>query len=299
MNSIPTLSVIGCGRLGKAITRLFHEQQVFQITHILNRSMESSEQAVNFIGAGTPLDNMSDLREVDVVFISASDSSVESIAKDLARTENCDAKIVFHASGSLSYRVLDSLAEQGALIASVHPMVTFSDPEHAVQAVPGSYCSMEGDADARIFLREAFKKIGSNPFDLGDVAKAEYHAAAVFVSNYVNTVVHTGLDLFARVGLDRKRSLKILQPGIASIVNSLLQEGTVESLTGPISRGDVNVIEGHLRALKANSPEILELYRQLAKATVPISREKGLADHESLDKIDALLDSTEFKPASQ
>jgi len=90
--------------------------------------------------------------------------------------------------------------------------------------------------------------------------------------------------------------LKALQPAITSIVNSLFQEGTVQSLTGPISRGDANVIEGHLAALKENAPEKLELYRQLALATVPISRSKGLATKESLDRIDDLLNSPEFKP---
>ncbi len=295
-NSIPTLSVIGCGRLGKAITRLFHEHEVFRVVDVLNRSLASSEQAVEFIGAGRPVGNMHDLREVDVTFISAADASIESIADNLACVGNFKSKIVFHASGSLSYLVLNSVARQGALIASTHPMVTFSDPKLAIRAVPGSYCSMEGHPDARIFLHRAFEKIGSNPFDLGDVSKSEYHAAAVFVSNYVTTVIHTGLELFTRVGMDHNSLLTILQPSIRSIVDSLFEEGTTKSLTGPISRGDANVIEGHLDSIKDNFPGKLELYRQLAKATVLISREKGLATSESLDRIDEILDSLEYQP---
>ena len=299
MNLIPTLSVIGCGRLGKTITRLFHEKQVFQIVDILNRSLKSSDEAVRFVGAGRPIDRISNLEKVDVILISAADANIKSIAQELRRTGSHDSAIIFHASGSLSYHILDSLAERGALTASVHPMVTFSDPERATQDVPGSYCSIEGHPDARNILGDAFRNIGSNPFDLGDVSKSQYHAAAVFVSNYVTAVVHTGLDIFTQVGFDREHWLKVLQPGIASIVNSLFEEGTVASLTGPISRGDVNVIEGHLNALKTSSPENLDLYRHLALATVPISREKGLAASESLNKIEELLNLPEFKTASK
>ena len=295
MKSIPTLSVIGCGRLGKAITRLFNEHQVFQVVDILNRSMSSSEQAVKFVGAGRPIESISELRDVEVVFIAAADASIQTVAESLASASFYENTIVFHASGALSYHVLDSLAVQGALTASVHPMVTFSDPQLATQAVVGSYCAVEGHPDARQLLSRAFQKIGSNPFDLGDVSKAEYHTAAVFVSNYVTTVIHTGIDLFMRVGLEREHLLKALQPAITSIMTSLFNEGSVESLTGPISRGDVNVIEQHLNALKFNAPEKLELYRQLAQATVPISREKGLATSESLDRIEQLLNSLDYQ----
>ena len=50
------------------------------------------------------------------------------------------------------------MKEQGALIASVHPIKTFTDAEAAVQTFPGTFCSAEGDAEALAVLRPAFER---------------------------------------------------------------------------------------------------------------------------------------------
>ena len=38
-------------------------------------------------------------------------------------------------------------------------------------------------------------------------------------------------------------------------------------LTGPISRGDLHVIDAHLAALEREAPDLLPLYRVLVEAT--------------------------------
>jgi predicted short-subunit dehydrogenase-like oxidoreductase (DUF2520 family) len=38
-------------------------------------------------------------------------------------------------------------------------------------------------------------------------------------------------------------------------------------LTGPIARGDWTTVEAHLKALEADLPDLLPLYRELARVT--------------------------------
>ena len=49
-----------------------------------------------------------------------------------------------------------------------------------------------------------------------------------------------------------------------------LMRRTIENgfeLTGPISRGDLETVDAHLRAIQEQAPEIEPMYRALAEAT--------------------------------
>ena len=51
--------------------------------------------------------------------------------------------------------------------------------------------------------------------------------------------------------------------------------GTTAALTGPIARGDVETVKGHIEAMQERAPELLDLYRELAKQTIAVAAEKG------------------------
>jgi predicted dinucleotide-binding enzyme len=61
------LDIVGAGKVGKTLARLWNQNGVFEIGSVANRSLESSEEAIAFIGAGTTrqIDN------IDVLMISA------------------------------------------------------------------------------------------------------------------------------------------------------------------------------------------------------------------------------------
>jgi len=52
----------------------------------------------------------------------------------------------------------------------------------------------------------------------------------------------------------------------------------VQALTGPVARGDVSTVEGHLPALAEVGKEEENIYRLLGKYTVGIALEKGSID---------------------
>ena len=51
--------------------------------------------------------------------------------------------------------------------------------------------------------------------------------------------------------------------------------GIPGALTGPIARGDAATVAGHVAALRQRAPDLLELYRVLARQTIPLAREQG------------------------
>ena len=61
---------------------------------------------------------------------------------------------------------------------------------------------------------------------------------------------------------------------VSSASNTASGVGTIENdfeLTGPIERGDWEIVERHLEAIRATHPEFEAMYRVLADATVAVA----------------------------
>ena len=118
---------------------------------------------------------------------------------------------------------------------------------------------------------------------------ALYHAGAVAVSNYFVALVHYGLKFYQALGADRKEALKAVLPLIKGTLHNIETLGIPDALTGPIMRGDAETVQDHLAAMQQRSPDLIGLYKELARQTVEVARDKGSIDRQ---KADELLDMT-------
>jgi predicted short-subunit dehydrogenase-like oxidoreductase (DUF2520 family) len=76
---------------------------------------------------------------------------------------------------------------------------------------------------------------------------------------------------------------------VRETVDNVFKLGPARSLTGPISRGDENVVARHVEALSAWDPRLAALYRDLGIVAVGLARAQGQAEREALARIEALL----------
>ncbi len=104
---VKTLNVLGCGNVGKTLSRLWAENGVFRIGDVLNRSLSSGSQAVAFVGSGHAIADYCEMQPADVVMISASDESIEACCQELCRNDVLhQGTILFHCSGCLPSTLL-------------------------------------------------------------------------------------------------------------------------------------------------------------------------------------------------
>jgi hypothetical protein len=75
------------------------------------------------------------------------------------------------------------------------------------------------------------------------------------------------------LGLSGEERRRTFCPGHGTLKN-IERSGSVQALTGPISRGDLGTVEQHLRALAERLPEYLDAYRALGLLTVALAEEK-------------------------
>lgn len=290
------VSIVGAGVVGTAIGYLL-KKGGYHIVGIASRTLGSAKKAREFIGAGEASTDLANIvKKSEIVFITTSDGAIEEVCNKIASEGGFNSKsFVFHTCGALSSEVLRSAKNNGAKIASLHPLQSFANVKKAVKNLPGSYFCIEGDERAISVAREIITVLRGKEITLNVYKKPFYHAGACAASNFLVATVGFGLELFEAAGIERHDALKALMPLIKGTVKNIETLGIPSALTGPISRGDTGVIEDHLKAISEERPEALRLYTELGRHTVKIALEKGTLKENDAERIMSLLDKYEQK----
>lgn len=290
MNEPPKLSVIGAGKVGKALCRLWQQRGIFAIGDVLNRRIENARAAAKFIGAGRPVGDWSRLERADLYMLSVPDDAIEACAERLTHVGIVTpGSIVFHCSGSKSSSLLARLATAGARVASFHPVKSFAEPGQAAESFAGTYCALEGDATACTVLRGAVERCGGHAFEIEAERKLVYHAATVFASNYLVSLTEVALKCFEQAKVPREQAQSIALSLLRGALENVSRLGTVDALTGPIARGDADLVGEQHRALAELDAEIARLYACLGRYALELSTRQQSAAVSALEQIEKVL----------
>ena len=122
------------------------------------------------------------------------------------------------------------------------------------------------------------RELGGLPFTVPEAGKPLYHAAACLASNTLTTLIHMVEEIYLSLGLERSEAIRAFWPLVMGTLKNIERSGSVQALTGPISRGDAGTIDQHIRALRERLPEYLPTYREMGLLTVELAlRKKSLS----------------------
>lgn len=268
------LNIIGAGHVGQVFGHLFARHAGWQVQDVLNRSMASAERAVAFIGSGHAIVDWQALRPADITMLSVNDEQIVACCDKLAVNHLQTGSIVFHCSGALASNQLTSARAHGCALASVHPIRGFADPAEVLADFDGTYCGMEGDAEALEVLKTAMQAIGARCVIIDPAAKTLYHAAAVFACNYLTTLLDVALRTYIAAGISEKQAYELAQPLVIQTLNNVFRMGPPQALSGPVERGDWSTVERHQRAVDAWDPAAGQLYHVLTSHTASLAARK-------------------------
>lgn len=289
-----SLCIIGAGRVGKTLGRLFARAGAFQVVEVRSNRLENAQAAVAFIGAGEPTSAASPLRQADVFMLTVPDDRIATVAACLRQADVVKPDtILFHCSGALSSRDMPLLGT--GLVASVHPAKSFVNVEAAVQTFPGCWCACEGTPSALEVLQPAFEAIGAQTFAIEAEKKMLYHIGCVFGCNYLTALLDVARGCLENAGVPAGQSLQILQPLIEETVHNNVALGSTRALTGPIARGDAGLVEREVLRLEAECPEWAAAYRLLGKLSADIA---GQGESVSPDALQLIRQSLELADPS-
>lgn len=290
----PRTHFIGCGRVGLTLGRLFSRRGLIEPGCVLTRSPATAGAAVAFMGGGRAVTRVRDLERADLLLVLTTDSEVERVAHRLLEAQApLQGTAVVHASGALSSEVLAPLRALGARVASIHPIRSFAAALEADDVLSGVVCGAEGDREALDVVAPLFAACGARVVTIEPGAKRLYHAAAVLACNHLVGLVESSLEVYAAAGVDRALALEALGPLVRGTLDNVFARGPEHALSGPIVRGEADLVAEQLALLGRVSKRLRAIYRDLALQTLPLARRAGAADPARLDALERVLAEAE------
>ena len=269
------VNLIGAGHVGRALGRLFAAHGAFTVQDVLTRSAQGAEEAVAFIGAGRACSDVAQMRPAQVWMLAVGDDAIGPACAALAASQPLLGALVFHCSGAKASNELAAARAAGAFVASVHPVRSFADPGAVAASFTGTWCGVEGDPEALALLEPAFNAIGARFVPIDPAAKTVYHAAAVFASNYLVTVLDAALRAYAAAGVPPDVARELARPLASEALANVFRIGPEAALSGPVARGDFATVARQQEAVTRWDPDTGRLYAALVDATSDLARRKN------------------------
>lgn len=285
------VGIVGAGVVGTALGLMLQEQG-HRVAGVACRTGESALKAAGRLDAPA-LTPWEVARCAELVLITTKDNAIKSVTEEIARQGGFrPGQVVVHTSGSLTTDALEAAGREGCHLVSLHPLQSCATVEMAVENIPGSVFSIQGDEEGTKVALKLVEQLGGHPVCITREAKPLYHAAACVASNYLVSLVHLSTELLKAAGLPPEINFQALLPLIQGTLKNIAAVGTPGALTGPIARGDLDTIEEHLAVMRQEVPQLLDQYRELGTFTADLAALKG-----SLDKFSALKLKTLFQSA--
>lgn len=286
------IAIIGAGVVGSAVGIILKDHG-YPIVGVASRSPASAERLANRLHTTAYLSYARAAKLADLVFVTTTDSAIVTVVEEVAAVQAFHpGQIVVHMSGALSSAVLAPAARLGAIVLSIHPLQSFASVEQAIQNLPGSIFSIEGDPQGFTTAEELVRNLGGEFFFIDQRTKPLYHAGACVVSNYLVTLVDLGARLLESAGLPRQSAIKALLPLLEGTLRNIRNIGIPQALTGPIARGDVGTIRKHLSIMQEVEPELVDLYQRLGYHTAEVAGRKGTINREQIEELQTILSNT-------
>lgn len=209
-----------------------------------------------------------------LLILAVPDSAIEATSRDLASSmENVQLACVIHTSGSLPSSILAPFRSHGAPLLSLHPITSFPATDSEIDPFEGCVVSLEGTPTAREIGRSLVDRIRATPIEVTPDQKNVIHVAASIAANFSTTLASVADHLLSNAAVESHHARTILATLLRSVAENLSRNDPSEALTGPIVRGDVEIVRRHLDTLGQGSEADVHLYRVLGLRTVELARE--------------------------
>ncbi len=289
------VSLVGAGALGSAIARRLSTIG-YQFLSVINRTLSDAQTLAESLNHCVYSDTLEALPpNTNLLLLSVSDSALESVAATVSTLRLSFHRLtVVQFSGALTTDVLRPLSQKGALTLSLHPFQTFSKGLSASDSESLFKCFFGLQSDELEGI-EVGKRIahdlGGKVMIVPKEAKTLYHIAGVMASNYLVTLASLSSEIFAALGLSPKEVAKVIEPIMRQTLNNIVAAPTIaDALTGPIERGDAQVVARHLRELSEQVPHLLPIYTAFAVETVRVAIHKGSISQSDASEILDMLE---------
>lgn len=267
LRSKPRVAIVGAGNLASALAVSLRAAG-YRIEQIISResaaSMRQARRLARKVGASAVSAMRADIRS-EIVWFCVPDGAIAGAADSLAEAASWSGKVALHSSGALASNELAALRARGAAVASAHPLMTFvRGSRPSLAEVPAA---LEGDRKALRAARAIIRDLRGRSFIIHKNQKAAYHAWGMFASPLLTALLAASERVARAAGVSRKAARERMLPILRQTLANYERLGAPGAFSGPIARGDLAIVEKHLRELR-KVPGAREVYVALAQTAL-------------------------------
>jgi predicted short-subunit dehydrogenase-like oxidoreductase (DUF2520 family) len=283
------VGVIGAGRVG-AVLAAGLRAAGHEVVAAAGESDASRARAAALL-PGVPLDKPTAVsRACEVLLLTVPDDMLDNVVTMLSASGAIrEGQVVVHTSGRHGLAVLEPAALLGARVIAIHPAMTFTGTALDLTRLPGCVLGVTAGPGERELAESLVADLGGIPMWVPESRRTLYHAGLAHGANHLVTLVAQAMELLEAAGAEDPAAT--LRPLLAAALDNALAQGD-GALTGPIVRGDVGTIRGHLAEIKAHAPHTLPSYVAMARATLDRVVTDGRVLPIRAAKIRSLLDES-------
>ncbi|WP_313562530.1 Rossmann-like and DUF2520 domain-containing protein [Ruminiclostridium cellobioparum] len=263
------IGFIGAGKVGFSLGKYFGEHNL-EVSGYYSKNPQSAIQAAEFTGTMSFNDIDGIVEASDTLFLTVPDGTIKEIWDCIGKL-SIKNKIICHCSGSLSSSVFSNIDNHNAYGYSIHPLFGISDRFNSHKELNKAFITLEGSEGRLQEMQMLLKQLGNPVQVISPENKPRYHSAAVFASNFVVALAQTGIDLLKGCGFDGESASRALLPLMTGNIQNIVRQGTVQALTGPVERGDVETAARNLSSLDETDRQ---LYILLSQKLLAVAKQK-------------------------
>lgn len=240
--------IIGSGNVATSIALALKDR--CELVQIYSRTIANAQALALQVGC----EAISDLRNVapdaDVYIISVKDDAIASVVDVVPD----NGALWLHTSGSTP---IDVFREKRTRYGVLYPMQSFSKSHPA--RMSEVHIFIEGsNSFASKEVKELASLMTKNVHEASSKERERLHIAAVFACNFANHMFILSSEVLDEAGIPFDAMMPLIKTTIAKLDSMTPQE----SQTGPAARGDVEIIEKHLKSLHGDKRKIYKLLSQ-------------------------------------
>jgi predicted short-subunit dehydrogenase-like oxidoreductase (DUF2520 family) len=258
------VGVVGAGRVGAVLAAALR-QAGHEIVAVAGES-SASRTRIETLLPGVPVDKPTAVsRACDLLLLTVPDDMLGNVVTMLSASGAIRAgQRVVHTSGKHGLAVLDPAAAAGAEVLAMHPAMTFTGTDVDLGRLRGCVYGVTATSATRDLADDLVGDLQGTVTWVPEEHRVLYHAGLAHGANHLVTLVTESMDLLRASGAEDPAAT--LRPLLEAALDNALSYGSA-ALTGPIVRGDVETVRAHLADIVASSPETLDSYVAMARAT--------------------------------
>ena len=265
METTFTVGVVGAGRVGAVLSAALRAAG-HDVVAAAGES-DASRRRIADLLPGVPVAKPSDVaRACDLLLLTVPDDMLGNVVTVLTDAGAIrEGQYVVHTSGKHGLSVLAPAAAVGARTVALHPAMTFTGTSVDLPRLAGCVFGVTAPAAERDVAAGLVADLGGHANWVAEEHRTLYHAGLAHGANHLVTLVTEAMEMLRASGVEDAAGT--LRPLLTAALDNALEAGD-SALTGPIVRGDVRTVSDHLDEIRDNTPQALDSYATMARATL-------------------------------